>query len=723
MNFIRNKMAGPRPHLDAVSGTVPSVSHGSMMAWFGLLILITAAYALRWPIFCGDTDLWYHMSGGRYLFEQGEIPSTSYFSFIEPEKTWVNYYWLFQTLAYGIFSGAGYFGLIGLRAALLCLLLLILFKTLLTGEQGLRRRLYFWSMFIVFYMALIPRFLLVRPHMFSYLFIVLFLYVLECRPRRIKWLPVAGLLWVNLHGVEYPVMILICLAHLLEIMIQRFRAPKDHAAVHVNRALYLVATMWTIVLNPFGTKLFSAPFIISPHVSSYIVEMRPIGWDNLINLHWLKGILENYTALNLLLLLGLLSLIRGAVTRKVRIAHVLIAIGGFYLLTRGIRHYWEGILLCIPVLKAHPLVRDRDSEAESPRILAFLVALFLTVSAVYFVQVLPIKRLAYPVSAKKLPNGVAAFLQFVDTGGSVLNGPDNGGYLNWELYPRYRIYMDLENSIFDVHDFNFGNSALHNEAALDRFIDKYDPDYISVPYTYSGFEERIKKHESYAIVFADDTDVLYANRNKQPAVVDRYGFRTINPYRLAGTDVSKMSETEREVLLAELYRLDSLFSHVNLINQAIALIHNANQDWDQAIPYAEEIIRNAPEQETGYSIKGDSYLGMGRFQDALVLYRDALGAEPEDASRLNKKIARCLTGLGQYDEAYEALQKAISPFAVDIGYKDLYEYATAALLSEQFDEALMVYEFAARRVPLDDADWVDKINERLALFEAEEDAP
>ena len=69
---------------------------------------------LSWPIggAYSDSDLWYHLSGGRYFFENGEIPSDAYFSFISPEKEWSNYYWLFQIVVYSIHTISGYYGLI-----------------------------------------------------------------------------------------------------------------------------------------------------------------------------------------------------------------------------------------------------------------------------------------------------------------------------------------------------------------------------------------------------------------------------------------------------------------------------------------------------------------------------------------------------------------------------------------------------------------------------------
>jgi hypothetical protein len=75
---------------------------------FSLFLLAAGFYYLaNWPITATDTDLWYHLNGGRYFCETGSVARTSFFSFIEPQRAWVDYYWLFQVLAYQIFSLSG----------------------------------------------------------------------------------------------------------------------------------------------------------------------------------------------------------------------------------------------------------------------------------------------------------------------------------------------------------------------------------------------------------------------------------------------------------------------------------------------------------------------------------------------------------------------------------------------------------------------------------------
>ena len=107
--------------------------------YFAALLLLAAVFLLRWPIVAFDTDLWTHLNGGRYVFEQGKIPSTSFYSFLSPEREILSYSWLFKILIYQIHSLGGYGGIILLRT-LVCLstlsVIYLYLRRSFTGRNG-----------------------------------------------------------------------------------------------------------------------------------------------------------------------------------------------------------------------------------------------------------------------------------------------------------------------------------------------------------------------------------------------------------------------------------------------------------------------------------------------------------------------------------------------------------------------------------------------------------
>ena len=180
-----------------------------------LLVSYVAYYLFQWPIFAGDTDLWYHLNGGRYILEHGTTPKdSSYFSFIDPPREWVDYFWLFQVLVYKIHSFSGYYGLVFLRAIMFLATFVVSYLIISNGKKS-KPDLYALIVITLCILLILPRFSLVRPHLFTYFFIVFSIYLIESK-KYIFIFPIVSIFWVNLHGIAYPVLILIVLAYLID---------------------------------------------------------------------------------------------------------------------------------------------------------------------------------------------------------------------------------------------------------------------------------------------------------------------------------------------------------------------------------------------------------------------------------------------------------------------------------------------------------------------------
>ncbi|MCG6538095.1 MAG: hypothetical protein L7F78_26110, partial [Syntrophales bacterium LBB04] len=113
-----------------LTARIPQSLKGSLPLYLVLTLSLLGYYLLSWPIEARDTDLWYHLSAGRHFFASGEVPHSTFFSFLLPVREYLDYYWLFQVLVYKIFCWGDYYGLIVLRAALYLAALLFVFLLL-----------------------------------------------------------------------------------------------------------------------------------------------------------------------------------------------------------------------------------------------------------------------------------------------------------------------------------------------------------------------------------------------------------------------------------------------------------------------------------------------------------------------------------------------------------------------------------------------------------------
>jgi tetratricopeptide (TPR) repeat protein len=239
----------------------------------------------------------------------------------------------------------------------------------------------------------------------------------------------------------------------------------------------------------------------------------------------------------------------------------------------------------------------------------------------------------YPVSARELPEGVTQFLKRVNGAGSVLNYPDTGGYLEWELYPRREIFMDMQVPfLFTAEDFRTARSAYADQRTLREVIARYRPVFITVPIGMDGFKALVADHPQYRLVFFDDAEVLYADGSQEPALALRHQIKTIDPFSLYSEPVRSSSDDRSS--LQELLRLSEIYPDGALVNAAITTIYQRQGRYREAMPYAESIVRTYPESHLGYKLKANLLSQLGACAEAIPFYNKAIDRSDGEMRRL-----------------------------------------------------------------------------------------
>ncbi|MFC1849099.1 hypothetical protein ACFL27_02720 [candidate division CSSED10-310 bacterium] len=160
----------------------------------GILLLVFFLGAFH-PV--KSRDIFWHLKTGQYIYENGTIPARDPFSFTARGRPWHAHEWLSDVLLYLVHKKAGFLGLIVLKAILLGLTFMLLFR--LSSRQN--RELPAFLMTLLAGLVCLPYFI-IRPQMFSYLFFVITFYWLECFPQKriIWWFPLLIFCWSHLHG-------------------------------------------------------------------------------------------------------------------------------------------------------------------------------------------------------------------------------------------------------------------------------------------------------------------------------------------------------------------------------------------------------------------------------------------------------------------------------------------------------------------------------------------
>jgi tetratricopeptide (TPR) repeat protein len=675
-------------------------------------------FLLQWPIIGLDSDLWYHLNSGRFIITQHSIPHTSFFSFIAPSKEYTDYYWFFQALVYQIYSWSGYFGLVLLRTGLylftIALILLYLFKN--------RQQINPYALLILFTLyafVLFFRFELVRPHAFSYLLIILFLYILEYQAGKSYLLLPLAILWVNLHGIEYPVMLLIVIAYLSEWLFNQRRTDTPPTGKELFYVIPLVFSLLAVFATPHGSKLITVPFTSIEHARQYIAEFKTLTIPDLLTFHLAEGPSSPLTLFNILWPLILMALFTSLWKKSLRVSHLLLFLGGVFLVLKGFRFTYEFVLLTLPLLKGSlPLFSCSTVNKKAQWIfIPFIILLFLV--PMYGLKKNVEQRPRFPFSGSRLPQGVAAFLNRVPAQGRILNNPNDGGYLQWMLYPRYKIFMDMEVPfLFKDEDFLLATDALLNEEILKKFILKYDPSFITVPIINRSFKEIINKFPDYRLVFFDSQEVLYLNQRHYPQLAHQYTLKEMDPFGFFDKPIERIiTESNKGLIMEQLSGMTKIFPDCLLTNQLLAMILNGSGEYARAIPHADRIIRNYPENYIGYLLKGDALKGLKQIDQAIGLYQTALSRVKEpDRPRIYRVLAYAYSSKGDYPGAYACLKKGTKIFAVTTSYEDLFDLSSLALRVGETQEGLQLLRYAYQKVPLENSEWRTRIEKQFQLL-------
>lgn len=705
--------------------------------YLAYVLAVAAFYFGTLPIYVTDTDLWYHLDGGRYYFGHHSIPTTSYFSFLEPPREFANYYWLFQVLVYWLYSHFGYFGLIFLRLAAYVATVYFIARFFLTANSG-KSGLFLTFVVLTYFFTLIPRMVMVRPHMFSYLFLAVFIYVLEFYPRRVFILPPLAVLWVNLHGIEYPVMVLVVVAYLIDYYWKHLRADVKPAVMDYRFLVPALLVLLTVYVSPYGVSLVKLPFIPMQNAKNYIVEMRSMYADDFFSITVEKMVpnwLAFFTVLFFMIcFMAFISVVR----RSASAGRLLMFAGGCYLLTRSYRHAYEFVLLAMP-LSCGPrdgyagmeTCRARESDGVTKaasdwdgvairRMGRAVAVLTLLVLPVLCYRAYVSNGYKYPFSTRGLPVGVVKFMNDLGVGGRVMNYANSAGFLHWALNPRYKIHMDFQMSLFTDEDAYINLSSFKDVVVFDKFITTYKPQFIIVSKEIVRFREIVRVHPEYVVIFFDDVTVLYVNRKDYPEVAGRYGL-DVDPYVLTPDNLKSLPPAVTHALAVKVKHMHDVYPYVLQFNELLGNDAVAGKRFDEAAGYANSIIVNFPELPYGYVLRADVEAHEKRFSGALAFYDKALArAGDKEMGAIYKKIAFCYNAMGNDARAYKVMKRAVNIYDETLTYKELYNLGLMAVSSGYNSEAYTLFKFASFRVPDGDREYAEKIQHELSIFKDRE---
>lgn len=154
----------------------------------------------------GDAGIGWHIRTGQLILQSHAIPRVDPFS-IQIQKPWIAWEWLYDIVVGALDSWCGLNGVVWFTAAVIAAVFGWTFRLMLVRGTNLLVAL---ILVLVAISASMIHFL-ARPHVLSWLFVVLWFWILDsterasfegnsASPWRLWMLPVSMLVWVNMHG-------------------------------------------------------------------------------------------------------------------------------------------------------------------------------------------------------------------------------------------------------------------------------------------------------------------------------------------------------------------------------------------------------------------------------------------------------------------------------------------------------------------------------------------
>lgn len=425
-----------------------------------------------------DPDLWMHLRAGRQIVEMHDVPRADLYSFVAQGRPWVSHEWLFQLLAFAVFSALGSIGLMVAKGLVGAATMACLYGAAAARAESLAVRAF---VFLISSLFVVTLGFTARPHIFTLFFTSLIVLILARKRSLLDFAPWVLLPWSWLHGGFVAGIAFFAVIAVGEVLSGRrpFRL-----LAHV-----LLATLAT-ALNPYGLALWSriVETLTTPGLGRAVVEWQPV---------WASGVplYRDGIVLFGVLLGGVFAADKER--RKDATAWVLGA-AGLAASILSVRHLLLLAIVAVPALSGGlERLRARTStESDSPRpgmLVLFnlsLAALLAGLAAWVFYEVpvrqnIPLGRLVYGESEPgwvTYPKGAVSFLRERGVKGRVWSDVNVGGYLVWHLYPSIQVFMDprYEHVYTPAEVADYG-AASAGAPGWEKILDKYAPDLLLLP--------------------------------------------------------------------------------------------------------------------------------------------------------------------------------------------------------------------------------------------------
>jgi len=469
--------------------------------------------ALLMPFIEGvqDPDFWWHLRTGRWMVENGRLPSQDLFTFTVPGHVWTDHEYLTEVVMWLIFSATGTVGIA------------IVFGLITWAGFWLIYRQVRRQPFVIVGLGLALGALAgwpiwgPRAQMITFAFTCLELYwlhgYLSGRSRALNFFPLVMALWANLHGGWVIGFVWLGVALVAEVVGWVWEPSNPAHRAHVRfLAIVTAASLVAVLATPHGFSLYLYPFQTQGSVAQQklIVEWFSPDFHQIY--------LRPFEAM-------VFIVIAGFALRRPRLYEFLLTMAALGLALESVRHVALFVAAATPVMIAtysdywKELASARGWKFQLPARPAFATITAVMLVLILFVTLVKIDADISPAAQQRLdassyPIGAADWLAaHPGVGTRMFNQYGWGGYLVYRFYPEAnrKVFIFGEAELMGDPLLNQYNDVQNLRPDWKTILDQYQVDYV-VFNRGDALSNVLATQTDWTLVYEDNVAVIFVRK-------------------------------------------------------------------------------------------------------------------------------------------------------------------------------------------------------------------
>lgn len=545
------------------------LSSWEWMRWT-IIALFPVFVILTYPVDGGDPDLWWQMALGKYYVTHYTLTvDHSIFSWTPTDPTWIYNTCLGSIIIYLFYNGMGGLGLWIMHSLVFGAVFLSFYCFL----RLLNQRLDVNSVTIIAAIAIgcSPACRYYKPELFSLLMFCWTLFVffhvkVSGRKFLFYFYPLIFVLWVNLHGGFVVGVVFLAMAFIGEIL-NRIFFPKESLTneILIHFGIANILSLAFTLLNPYGVDYLKSIYtgITSPvyaEINKYIFSYVSF-WP------FLKTFRAEFFNVGLsawIMTLMLLALLILSVYELIKRKSC-----DFTVLIISLALYWKGMetsrasyffLVSFFFIVFYLLIHRLKLNNIYNRSAIFSLSVFICfiISVVYI-------NIRYNVDSKWFGAGLddaapvkeVAFLKQYKLEGPIFNDYMSGGYLMWDLYPDYKVFIDPRGSLYGNQVFfDYMNLTAKRVTRddINDFTNKY-PFKIAIISYQPIILNFLKAGDEWHLLYCEKNAAILIHKSLVPVVASKMGMEIKDPkiFLNAFCSPSRFSDVRNPKMLFDLF--------------------------------------------------------------------------------------------------------------------------------------------------------------------------